>query len=210
MSDKDGTRTLHLVRHGEVENPAGIRYGRLPGFRLSDQGRAHSAEAARHLASMTPRPQRLLTSPLQRARETASAIGAELGIEPQVEPNLIEVGSWLDGLPRRSPGLGAVWRQWRTRSERTAAEPLIDVLERVSTVIRQRLEEVSTLVVVSHETPIWLARLAFEHHLTRSQGPLKFRWAPWLAKQRCAPASITTLVFSSGFDEVQVRYWEPS
>src|SRR5690606_42013285 len=30
--------TVHLLRHGEVHNPDGILYGRLPGYRLSDRG----------------------------------------------------------------------------------------------------------------------------------------------------------------------------
>ena len=29
---------VHLVRHGEVENPAGLLYGRLPDYHLSDVG----------------------------------------------------------------------------------------------------------------------------------------------------------------------------
>ena len=34
------TRTVvHLLRHGEVYNPSGVLYGRLPGFTISDRGR---------------------------------------------------------------------------------------------------------------------------------------------------------------------------
>ena len=32
---------VHLLRHGEVHNPEGVLYGRLPGYRLSDRGRRH-------------------------------------------------------------------------------------------------------------------------------------------------------------------------
>ena len=33
-------RTLiYLIRHGEVQNPSRVRYGRLPGYGLSDLGR---------------------------------------------------------------------------------------------------------------------------------------------------------------------------
>ena len=41
--------TLYLVRHGEVHNPAGIIYGRLPGFGLSERGRRQIARAAEAL-----------------------------------------------------------------------------------------------------------------------------------------------------------------
>ncbi len=29
---------VHVMRHGEVHNPTGVLYGRLPGFRLSENG----------------------------------------------------------------------------------------------------------------------------------------------------------------------------
>jgi hypothetical protein len=37
---------VHLVRHGEVRNPAGVMYGRLPGFHLSETGRQQASAAA--------------------------------------------------------------------------------------------------------------------------------------------------------------------
>ena len=43
MSD---TTVVHLLRHGEVDNPDGIIYGRLPGYHLSANGRAMAEAAA--------------------------------------------------------------------------------------------------------------------------------------------------------------------
>jgi broad specificity phosphatase PhoE len=42
--------TVHLLRHGEVHNPDGVLYGRLPGFRLSDLGERQAQAAAEWLA----------------------------------------------------------------------------------------------------------------------------------------------------------------
>ena len=42
--------TVHLLRHGEVHNPDGILYGRLPGFRLSEDGLQMARDAAKALA----------------------------------------------------------------------------------------------------------------------------------------------------------------
>ena len=39
MSD---TTVVHLLRHGEVSNPRGVLYGRLPGYHLSEEGRLMS------------------------------------------------------------------------------------------------------------------------------------------------------------------------
>ena len=42
--------TIHLMRHGEVHNPEGVLYGRLPGYRLSERGVAMAETVAAHLA----------------------------------------------------------------------------------------------------------------------------------------------------------------
>ena len=65
--------TVHLLRHGEVHNPDGVLYGRLPDFHLSERGqlmaqRAAAALANRDIAVVT-------ASPLDRAQETAAPIG---------------------------------------------------------------------------------------------------------------------------------------
>ena len=44
------TTTVHLVRHGEVYNPRGVLYGRLPDYHLSDRGRQMAQLVADHLA----------------------------------------------------------------------------------------------------------------------------------------------------------------
>jgi len=45
---------VHLVRHGEVYNPDGVLYGRLPGFRLSDKGNRQAQAVAEALAVLKP------------------------------------------------------------------------------------------------------------------------------------------------------------
>ena len=47
MSDsaRGVTTTVHLLRHGEVDNPKGVLYGRLPDYHLSELGVQMSADA---------------------------------------------------------------------------------------------------------------------------------------------------------------------
>ena len=51
--------TIHLMRHGEVHNPEGVLYGRLPGYRLSERGAAMARDRRRpprgHLDGCTRR-----------------------------------------------------------------------------------------------------------------------------------------------------------
>ena len=62
---------IHLVRHGEVFNPQGVLYGRLPGYGLSDLGRRMAQAAADDLVARE--------RPVARARLVAAAAHAAVG-----------------------------------------------------------------------------------------------------------------------------------
>src|SRR5450755_1361467 len=98
MSDlqpPDDLTTVHLVRHGEVENPHGILYGRIPGYGLSEDGRVMAKAAADFLA---PRDVTVLrSSPLERALETAEPLDTQLGLPPTVDDRLIEPWNHFEG-----------------------------------------------------------------------------------------------------------------
>lgn len=81
--------TLYLVRHGEVFNPTGIIYGRLPGFGLSDNGRAQLERAA-ELLKPEGNFQALYASPMQRAQESAAILSARLELKIETEEQIIE------------------------------------------------------------------------------------------------------------------------
>ena len=61
--------TVHMLRHGEVHNPGAVLYGRLPGFRLSEDGQQMARDAAEALQDRDITV--VIASPLQRAQETA-------------------------------------------------------------------------------------------------------------------------------------------
>lgn len=88
--------TIHLLRHGEVYNPEKIMYGRLPNFRLSDNGRLQ-AEAARDVLADRPLAA-FFASPQQRAQETAAIISApHTSLIVQTDDRLDEVNSSYQG-----------------------------------------------------------------------------------------------------------------
>ena len=62
------TTVVHLLRHGEVENPKGVIYGRIPGFGLSEDGRMMAKAAADYLAERDVVA--IFTSPLERASDS--------------------------------------------------------------------------------------------------------------------------------------------
>ena len=75
---------MHVMRHGEVHNPEGILYGRLPGYRLSERGRAQAQAVADWLADHDIVC--VVASPLQRAQETAAPIAARHGLAVDTDP----------------------------------------------------------------------------------------------------------------------------
>src|ERR1700722_5403873 len=86
---------VHLLRHGEVYNPDHVLYGRLPGFQLSLRGRQQAEIAARYLAA---RPVgHVVSSPLERARETAEPLVAALGLQLAIDDRFIEAENALEG-----------------------------------------------------------------------------------------------------------------
>ena len=86
---------VHLVRHGEVSNPAGVLYGRLPGFHLSEEGLLMAKVAAGFLAGRDVAV--LVTSPLERAQETAAPLAAQFGLTPRVDDRLVEPWNHFEG-----------------------------------------------------------------------------------------------------------------
>ena len=98
---------LHLVRHGQVDNPQKIVYGRQRGWRLSDRGRQEAEAVARHLGG---RPiARVYTSPLERAVQTATVIAGTCGGEVEPRDDLVEALLC-------TPWEGMPWREVRQRS----------------------------------------------------------------------------------------------
>ena len=53
------TTVVHLMRHGEVYNPTGVLYGRIPDFHLSELGRKMADRVAEHVAVFEQAHERL-------------------------------------------------------------------------------------------------------------------------------------------------------
>jgi broad specificity phosphatase PhoE len=162
-----GERTVvHLLRHGEVENPGKVLYGRLPGYHLSALGRAMAARAAEALAGRDITA--VIASPLERAQETAAPIAAALGLPIGSDDRLIEADNAFEG-KRVGVGDGSLrspryWWYLRNPFRPSWGEPYAVVVARVHAAIDDARRQVAghEAVLVSHQLPIWEARLAAE------------------------------------------------
>lgn len=85
--------TVLLVRHGRsAANSTGVLAGRSPGVALDDAGREQAAATGRRLAGLPIAG--VVSSPLERCRQTADALVAALGrqVDVEVDDRLIECG----------------------------------------------------------------------------------------------------------------------
>jgi broad specificity phosphatase PhoE len=186
---------LYLVRHGEVENPDRLVYGRLPGFPLSARGRDQIEATSAFLAARGSSIERAVSSPLARALETAMLIASALGLPaPSTDERLVEADSPYDGLPRGFAPRAYVAR-WLS-APRKRHEPALEIAARMSAVLSDACGSSRDVVLVSHQRPIQVVRKALEHT----------RWSP-----RCACGSVTTLHLArrDRLSIDSVEYWEP-
>lgn len=199
----DTETIVHVMRHGEVHNPNGILYGRLPGFSLSVTGRAQAATVARALADHDIGL--VVASPLQRAQETATPIAAQHELTVRTDDSLIEAGNTFEGL-RVSVGDGALGRPrhwWKLRDPFTPSwgEPYLQIAHRMLAAVNKARVEAAghEAVVVSHQLPVWTLRRFLEG---------KRLWHDPRQRQ-CSLASLTSLVYQ-GDTLIDIVYSEPS
>jgi broad specificity phosphatase PhoE len=88
--------TVYLIRHGEVNNPGNIIYGRLPNFNLTEKGRKQLEKTGEFLKNKNI--EEIYSSPLARTKESAAIIQKILGLKTiHISDQIIEVRSAYQG-----------------------------------------------------------------------------------------------------------------
>jgi broad specificity phosphatase PhoE len=218
--------TIHLMRHGEVHNPEGVLYGRLPGYRLSERGAAMAETVAAHLAGTStggPGGERRVTaelvgaaparrdvvaviaSPLQRAQETATPIAAAFDLPITTDPRIIEAGNHFEGMTF-GVGDGSLrhpehWPYLRNPFRPSWGEPYTEQVDRMLAAVADALvlARGHEAVLVSHQLPVWVTRLALENRRL---------WHDPRRRQ-CSVASLTSLRYEDD-TLVGIGYSEPA
>jgi probable phosphoglycerate mutase len=157
--------SIVVVRHGEVFNPNHVVYADLPGFDLSPVGVRQAHQLGGYLAQF--RIDIVLSSPLARARHTASAISSRHdGITVTVDPRLTETRmypgwtgmTWAD-VERCFPHQFQGYLADATRLE-DVTESVVDVANRMTACVRDAIDDgYTTIVVVGHQDPSQALRL---------------------------------------------------
>ncbi|HEV7419413.1 MAG TPA: histidine phosphatase family protein [Mycobacterium sp.] len=180
---------VHVMRHGEVHNPEGLLYGRLPGYHLSERGKEQAAAVADWLADRDV--VYVVASPLERAQETAAPIAAAHDVPVDTDAELIESMNVFEG-QRVSPGDGALrdprnWRHLRNPRTPSWGEPYAEVAARMTAAVHRARARAAghEAVCVSHQLPVETLRRALTdkplHHFP--------------TRRMCNLASLTSFYF---------------
>jgi broad specificity phosphatase PhoE len=202
MSGAERT-VVHLLRHGEVHNPGKVLYGRLPGFRLSTTGEAMASAAAEWFVGKDVT--HLVSSPLERAQQTAAPIAEALSLPVAIDERLIEAGNAFEGMVvAGGAGVFRAPRNWwklRNPFEPSWGEPYVEIAARMLAAVEAARDAArgAEAVLVSHQLPIWTVRLHVEGR----------RYLHDPRRRQCALASVTSLTYEG--DRIRaVDYAEPA
>lgn len=197
--------TVHVCRHGQVDNPDGILYGRLPDYHLSDLGRQMAERLGEYFADTSV--QALRCSPLERAQETMAPIAARHPeLDVVTDSRLIEADNRFAGTAlglNRQTLLN--WRSWwwlRNPLRPSWGEPYRDIVRRVRAAIADAAAAAGpggTAIVVAHQLPIWMARRSAEGR-SLAHDP---------RNRECTLASVTSFTLRDG-RVTRVDYAEPA
>lgn len=149
-----------LVRHGLTAGTGHVLTGRTPGIPLDDRGREQAAALAGRLAEV--RLDAIVTSPLERCRQTAEAIAAARDGEPlpvKEDGQFAEVnyGDWT-GQPLKRLAKDPLWRVVQAHPSAVRfpgedAESLLEVQHRAVQAVREwnaRLGKDAVYLICSH------------------------------------------------------------
>ncbi|NYG53776.1 histidine phosphatase family protein [Nocardioides perillae] len=195
--------TVHLLRHGEVHNPTGVLYGRMPGFVLSDLGRRMAQRVADTIGDRDITHVRI--SPLDRTRETAQPLLDARGLEPVVDERVVESWSKFEGehfgAGRNALKHPANWRHLWNPFRPSWGEPYAEIAARMVAAVADARDAARghEAVVVSHQLPIWTTRLHVERR--------RFLHDP--RQRQCTLCSLTSLHYEDD-RLVRLTYSEPA
>ena len=155
--------TIIFLRHGEVHNKKQILYARLPGFKLSKNGIVQIQDATRQLISEDI--SHIYTSPMLRARQTASIISRRLKIKPQTSKFLNEVKLLFSGMLLSEYKKNIQPRLYDDEFIKKGQERVGEISHRMLKFVDMicKKHPSQTILAVSHGDPITILRAKISH-----------------------------------------------
>jgi len=181
--------TFYLVRHGSNDFFSHTLVGRTPGIHLNDTGKREANALASGLAGESI--QKILTSPMERCRETAAPLATKLQLPAEISNALIEVdfGDWTGKKFADLDASSEEWRRWnsfRSGNRVPNGESMLEVQQRMIGLLLElhRAFRGQRIALFSHGDPLRAATVYF------LGAPLEY-----IRRIELSPASVTILQF---------------
>ena len=149
---------VYFVRHGSNDYLGRALAGRLKNVRLNSQGRAEAEQAAALLAKLGI--QRIISSPLERAIETAEPLAQKTGLKIEISSEIIEInfGDWT-GKTMKELEADVSWKDFNTYRSGTRipnGETMLEAQTRMIAFLERLTSENAnqTVALFSHGDPI--------------------------------------------------------
>ena len=141
-----------FLRHGEVHNEKDIFYSNLPGFYLSNNGKAQAQEAGKKIKEQF-NIKKIVSSPLLRARQTAEIVNTVLEINITTSYNIIEWAGPVDWI-------GKTWDEIKISDNFTNSDSPLNLtntgesLKSVHDRVKKVYEKFENTLFVTHQDVI--------------------------------------------------------
>ena len=159
-----------FLRHAEVLNKKNIQYANLPGFQISNQGKEQSVSAGKLLKNSNINIEKIITSPLLRARQTSSIISEFLKIPIFFSNNLTEwtgIKNWIGKTFEEIK----VSQEYSERKSSLDLSPVEETLKSVYERVSIEYTNNANTLFVSHQDTI----RAFTYYLTKDENFSMYR-----------------------------------
>ena len=185
------TTVVYLVRHGVHDQLQGRLCGRTPGVKLGPAGLAQAEAAGRRLADADL--ELVMTSPLERTRQTAEPIARACRADLRVEEDLLEIdfGDW-NGRAFETLEPEPLWTAWNTHRDTArppSGEAMIEVQARLARWLRRVVRSGARAVAGVSHADVIKAAVALSLGLSMRAHD----------RFEISPGSITTLIAGDGF-----------
>ncbi|MGH9638572.1 MAG: histidine phosphatase family protein [Bryobacteraceae bacterium] len=187
-----------LMRHGNVDVMGRVVYGRMPGVHLNEEGKRQAEAAARAIRERY-RLNQVVSSPLERAQETAKIVAEPQNLDVITEAafNELDVGEWM-GKTIEELRNAEEWKRYnRVRSLHapSGGESLLNVQRRSWGALDRmcRTQKEGTVAVVTHGDVIRSLLLLF------LGAPLDH-----ILRLEVAPGSVSEVIFREGEPLIRV------
>lgn len=156
------TTTIYFLRHGEVNNPKKILYGRISGFGLSEKGREDVKKISYFFK--TKKIKYIFSSPMLRCRQTAAIIGNMINVKPKVSSLLNEVKTFCQGISIDKYRHEIQEKLYNKEFIELGQESREEVFTRMEKLLQMIINKYrnSCILAVSHGDPIMILRAIHE------------------------------------------------